>query len=208
MNIVFLGDSITDMNRNRDIVEEGWGWGSSYAFIVKAILDTEAPCQHHIYNRGNGGERITNMYARAKKDCWSLNPDVVSIMSGRNDFNEATGRNGIDIQRFKRTYEALIEETKEQFPNVKIIVVEPFILDGPATLPQKEETHRKMQDYSNASREVAEKCGVAFVSLQDKFNELAKQYEPTFWLYDGVHPTAAGSKIIADEWLKVYRTLF
>ncbi len=208
MNIVFLGDSITDMNRNREIVEEGWGWGASYAFIIKAILDTEEPCKHHIYNRGIGGERITYMYARAKQDCWALKPDIVSIMSGRNDFNEATERNGIDIQRYKRTYEALIEETKEQFPDVKIIVIEPFVLETPETENEKYENFRKMQDYSNASREVAEKCGVAFVPLQKRFSELAKKYGASFWLYDGVHTTAAGAKIMADEWLKVYRKFF
>ena len=207
MNIVFLGDSITDMNRNREIVEEGWGWGASYAFIVKALLDTEEPCRHHIYNRGIGGERITHMYARVKQDCWALKPDVLSIMSGRNDFNEATGRNGIDVERFKKTYRALIEETKEQFPNVKIIVIEPFVLDTPETESEKFEEFRKMSDYSDASREIAESCGAAFVPLQKKFDELAKQYGATFWLYDGVHTTAAGAKIMADEWLKVYKKI-
>ncbi len=206
MNIVFLGDSITDMGRDyqRDIC---WNFGSSYAFFVKGILDTEAPMEHKIYNRGIGGERITNMYARLKRDVWALEPDVLSIMSGRNDYNEATStdKNGIDILRYKKTYKAIIEETRMLFPNVKIIVIEPFILEGPATVGEDKLECKKMSDYSNASREVAEECGVAFVPLQNKFSELAEKYEPTFWLYDGVHPTVAGSKLIADEWLKVYR---
>ncbi len=208
MNIVFLGDSITDMNRSRDIVEEGWGWGASYAFIVKAILDTEEPCKYNMYNRGVGGERITHMYARAKQDCWALKPDVLSIMSGVNDYNEATGRNGIDIKRFKRTYEALIEETKEQFPDVKIIVIEPFVLDTPETVSHKTDEFRKLQDYCDAVKEIAEKCNVAFVPLQEKFTALAEKYGAKFWLYDGIHTSAAGAKIMADEWLKVYRNLF
>ena len=33
------------------------------------------------------------------------------------------------------------------------------------------------------------------------------QMPHTYWVYDGVHPTAAGNQLIADAWLKAAKVL-
>ena len=55
-------------------------------------------------------------------------------------------------------------------------------------------------------KKLAEEYGAAFVALQDKFDESAEKYGAVHYLYDGVHPDVAGGKLIAEEWLKVFRT--
>ena len=41
--------------------------------------------------------------------------------------------------------------------------------------------------------------------LQEKFIERADKYGVEPFLYDGVHPMIAGAKLIADEWLKLFK---
>jgi len=43
--------------------------------------------------------------------------------------------------------------------------------------------------------------------LQQKFNALCEKREASYWLWDGVHPTAAGHEVIARQWVKAYATL-
>ena len=42
------------------------------------------------------------------------------------------------------------------------------------------------------------------VERKEVFSSLANENGPEYYLYDGVHPTIAASKIIADEWLRVF----
>ena len=54
---------------------------------------------------------------------------------------------------------------------------------------------------------IAEDYDAAFVPLQQKFNALCEKREASYWLWDGVHPTAAGHEVIARQWVKAYATL-
>ena len=54
---------------------------------------------------------------------------------------------------------------------------------------------------------IAEKYGLVFVELQNKFDELTQQAEETYWLRDGVHPTPMGHEMIKREWIKAFEEL-
>ena len=54
------------------------------------------------------------------------------------------------------------------------------------------------------AKKIAEDYGAYFVPLQEKFDEATKECGTEPYLFDGVHPTAAGAKLIATEWLKVF----
>ena len=98
----------------------------------------------------------------------------------------------------------LIEDTKEQLPNVKFILCEPFVLKGSATDENYEE-FCEVKKYASVVKKLAEEYGISFVALQEKFDEVAEKYGAIHYLYDGVHPDLAGGKLIAEEWLKVFR---
>ena len=47
-----------------------------------------------------------------------------------------------------------------------------------------------------------------FVPLQAVFDEAKTQREPSYWIWDGTHPTEAGHALIAREFLKATKEIF
>jgi len=209
MKILFQGDSITDCGRSR---ENNINVGTGYALLVKSALGFEEPAAHEFLNRGISGNRIVDVYARIKKDIINLKPDVMSLLIGVNDVWHELGDdpNGVDNDKFFKIYCMLIEEIKEALPDLKLMILEPFCLAGTATTA----TEAKWQGFSTEvpkraamAKKVAEKYGITFIPLQEKFDKLCESAPADYWLIDGVHPTAMGHQMIAREWIKAYKTL-
>lgn len=194
---LFQGDSITDADRNRDDIEN---LGLGYPNIVASKYLSECVNEYKFINKGISGNRIVDLYARIKIDLINLKPDYLSILIGINDvWHEIQSQNGVDNEKFKRILSMLIEEIKEALPDIKIIMLEPFVLKGPATENNWDEFRTETALRSKSVKEVSEKYNLSFVSLQDKFDEATKNTETTYWLRDGVHPTPAGHGLIAKE---------
>lgn len=210
MKILFLGDSITDMSRNRETEFFYNSYGFAYPLFIEGELATKYPKQFEILNKGISGNRVVDLYSRIKIDCWNHKPDVVSIFIGVNDvwhgLFEGIG-NGVDIERFEKVYRMLIDDTKKALPCAKFILVAPFFLEGGATNERMDE-FVNIYKYADVVRKIANDYGFPIVDLQEKFTSLAKNNGASHYLYDGVHPTIAASKIIADEWLEVFNSHF
>ncbi len=148
-----------------------------------------------------------DIYARVKADCWNLRSDFVSVLMGVNDvWRELHYQNGVELNRFIRTYETLIDETGERFPDVKFMLMKPFILKGLAT-NEKYEEFLAIKEYAKAIKEIATRKNCTFIPLQEEFDRLAVAYGDEYLLSDGIHPHVVGSKGIADAWLKAFATL-
>ena len=210
--ILFQGDSITDCDRGRDWEHNEMGVG--YATMVAGALGAAAPYQYRFYNRGIGGNRIVDIYARIKSDIINLKPDYMSLLIGVNDvWHELDFQNGVDAEKFEMLYGLLIDEIKAELPELKIMILEPFVFPGSATASAddsgkyayfRKETELRAQ----AAMRVAQKYDLAFVPLQNIFDEAdADAPAPGYWLWDGVHPTAAGHELIKQEWLKAFELL-
>lgn len=203
MKILFLGDSITDVGRNR---EDPASLGAGYPLLVGARLGAETPGAFSFRNTGIGGDRSVDIYARIKKDCWNLKPDVISLLAGINDvWHELGDGNGVGEERFYRIYRMLAADTVERLPGVKLLLMEPFVLPGRGTEDGWEVFVREMPLRAKAVRQVAEEFGAAFLPLQGMFDEACKREKPSYWLMDGVHPTPAGHQLIADAWIEMFR---
>lgn len=202
---LFFGDSITDAWRGRDAEpNEVVIYGSGYVNRLAGDLMSESP-QNKVYNRGICGNRIVDLYARIKQDFWSIEPDCATILIGVNDvWHEVHDKNGVELDRFETVYRMLIQDTKVRFPEMRIILMEPFVLHGKSTTPWYEQ-FLKVLDYAKVVEKIAKEFSLEFVPLQQKFNELAAINGEEYYLGDGVHPTVVGAKVIADEWLKVYK---
>jgi len=195
--ILFQGDSITDAGRPRD--NDNY-LGMGYPEQLASQLGFENPGEYKFINRGISGNRIVDLYARIKCDIINLKPDYMSILIGINDvWHELSVENGVANEKFKKILSMLIEEVKEALPDIKIIMLEPFVLKGPATEEKWDEFYSETKLRAKSVKEVAEKYNLSFVPLQDKFEEATKNTETTYWLRDGVHPTAAGHGLIAKE---------
>ncbi len=207
MRILLTGDSITDMSRNRGFDNAYDSFGYGYPIFIKGELDISAPGEYTVINRGISGNRSLELYGRIKSDCIDLSPDVVSVLIGVNDvWHEINFGNGIDVDHYRTFYSMFIDETRAALPNVKFMLLEPFFLYGTAT-DGEFKRFADVYKYAEIVKDLAEEKDCAFVPLQARFDELAEKYGSGMWLYDGVHPAVGGAKVIADEWMKVFKTL-
>ncbi len=208
--ILFQGDSITDAFRNYDI---SYFSGSGYATMVKGELGYKYPEQYDFDNKGISGNRITDIYARIKPDIINLSPDYMSILCGVNDSGlEFAHKNGVSTEKFEKIYSMLIEEVTAALPNIKIMILEPFLLRNKTTEDaiyggSYENFRRDVEEKAAVAKKLAEKYNLAFVPLQAKFDEVYNPEAPNYWAFDGVHPTAAGHALIAKEWLKKFEEI-
>ena len=205
MKILFQGDSITDAGRARD---NDVNVGVGYPLLVKAMLGFELPGKYEFVNRGISGNRIVDVYARIKNDIINLKPDVMSILIGVNDvWHEIANQNGVCADKYFKIYDMLIDEVKTVLPDIRIMIMEPFALKGPATEENWEVFDAEVKKRAAMAKKISEKHNLTYIKLQNGLDKLSKNIETTYWLADGVHPTAMGHEYIKQEWIKAFKTL-
>ena len=208
MKIVFFGDSITDASRNRStetIDASRFGFG----FVMQTVgrLYEKSLTEYQVYNRGISGNRIVDLYARIKSDLWNLEPDLISILIGVNDvWHEIAWNNGVELDRFEKTYRTLIEETKQKLPNAKFILCEPFVLKGEAT-ELNFDKFLFVKEYAKVVKKLADEYGLYFLPLQEELEAVAEKVGANVVLRDGVHPTVQGAVVIAKQWMKLFNQI-
>ena len=199
--ILFQGDSITDAGR-------GDGLGVGYVNQVAAKLFYEAPGEYDIINRGISGNRVLDLYARWKIDCLNLKPDVLTILVGVNDvWHELLYDNGVDTEKFEKFYRMLLDETKQALPEVKLILMEPYVLYGTATAEKWESFEKEVAEKRAVVQKIAKEYKLPLVPLQQIFDDAVKTAPQGWWCEDGVHPNLAGAELIAQSWMKVFKEL-
>ena len=204
MKILFYGDSITDAGRNYDVQLPNQQLGRGYVSYAATRLFDEDLAAYDIYNRGVSGNRIVDLYARIKANCWNLEPDVLSILIGVNDvWHEVASRNGVELDRFENIYRLMLRETKERLPETKIMLCEPFVLLGSAT-EAAYDRFLEVKKYAEVVKKLADEFSATFVPLQAAFDDAGAKYGNAEILSDGVHPTLKGAVVLGNEWLKAF----
>ena len=204
---LFQGDSITDANRV-DENQDNFGLGCGYALLLASEVERNTKGKIKFVNRGNSGDRITDVYVRIKEDIINLKPDYMSILIGVNDVShELTQGCGVTPEKFSKIYSMLIEEIKEALPEIKIIILEPFVLKGSATTELWEQFNCEVRKLAKISKQVAEKYSLKFVPLQAEFDKVSSDGDTRYWSVDGIHPTAAGHQIIKEELQKAIKDI-
>lgn len=200
--VVFQGDSITDAGRNQALdVPPNQDLGHGYAGLTAAeLLENSPEKEWKFYNKGISGHRIVDLYARWKRDALNLRPAILSILIGVNDtWHEMHSKNGVELDRYEQFFRMLLDWTRKELPETKIILLEPYVLPFGAVQP---DWLPEMAERSRITREMAEEFGTAFAPLQTLLNDALKRAPQEYWLKDGVHPTLAGHKLISNAWLK------
>lgn len=203
MRIVFFGDSITDMEHKREEDLTVFSYGDGYPFFIEGELSTKFPKKFEIYNRGISGDKITALYAR-ERGIWNLKPDVFSVLVGVNDVFHKLWNGDTEPEIFDRTYRWIIRDVKKHCPDVHVILMEPFLLPGTLIGDSYEEMFPKVRELAAIVKRVAEEEGCGFVPLQEPFEKAAERVSADHWLYDGIHPSVAGAKMISDQWLAYF----
>lgn len=209
--ILFQGDSITDCSRDR---ESDLNIGRGYAHLVQAHLMAQEPYCYRFLNRGISGNRIVDLYDRMDRDMIDLKPDYMSILIGINGvWHEYAYRNGVSVRQFEEVYDRMVGRLHESLPELKLMILEPFVLPGTVTRsdaehPGRWEYFRTQCDLRRImARKIADRYEAVFVPLQKLFDRRNDGAPDGYWLHDGVHPSPAGHELIKLEWLKGFERL-
>lgn len=196
---LFQGDSITDAGRD-DENNDNFGLGCGYAFLLASEIERLHKGKIKFINRGKSGDRITDVYARIKEDIINLKPDYMSILIGVNDVShELTMNCGVSPKKFGMIYGMLIEEITEALPDIKIVILEPFVLKGVCTEKLWNEFDTEVRKLAEISKQTADKYNLDFIPLQNEFDKLSSDGDTRFWSVDGIHPTSAGHQVIKEK---------
>ncbi len=197
---IILGDSITDCSRNRDDIDS---MGMGYPAVVAATIGTQYPQKFRFINEGISGDRIVDVYSRIKRDILNQKPDYLSILIGVNDvWHELNDENGVAAPKFEKIYSMLIEEIKEELPEIKIFLLEPFVTPGTGTDKYIDTFRSEIKLRSEAVQRIADKYNLTFIPLQCVFDEAMTKAPASYWTRDGVHPSTEGHGLIANELIK------
>ncbi len=199
--LLFQGDSVTNAFRMPDEVSTAYQMGAGYAMIVAAHLMGTCPdLRLRCLNRGVSGNNVSDMAARWQEDCLALQPDILSILIGVNDTLQTISYGGDrPIALYEQEYRALLTRTRAALPAVRLILGESFLLPCGIITQAHLDDLRPRQEITRA---LAEEFGATFVPLQEAFLQAAAVTGPEYWLFDGIHPNAAGQWLIANAWLK------
>ena len=202
--VLFQGDSITDSGRNKEdtAFNTARNLGSGYPMLAgAALLNKFEALNLKIYNKGISGNKVYQLAERWDKDCIELKPDVLSILIGVNDiWHKLNGDYDGTIEIYRNDFTALLERTVKSLPNVKLIICEPFAVNGVKAVDDK--WYPEFYEYQKAASEIAKQFRATFIPFQKVFDEAQKRAPGSYWTGDGVHPTLAGAQLMAKAWMK------
>lgn len=201
--IIFAGDSVTDMGSNQPL-GEGLSdkVGRGYVRVVENMLAVWYPeLNFRITNAGTSGNTSRDLLARFERDVTSQNPDWVSICIGINDvwrqFDVPAILDAAVLpDEYERNVESMILAVKEKVKGIFILspyYIEPLIED-----PMR----RRMDEYGEICRRLAEKHGCEFVDFQRMFSDYCKYQHSSRLAWDRVHPNQMGATLMAREFLR------
>ncbi|MEM6316384.1 MAG: SGNH/GDSL hydrolase family protein [Bacteroidota bacterium] len=201
--ILFQGDSITDAGRNRGryYANDGGGMGSGYVRQTVTTLMGKHPQKGlRCYNRGISGHKVFQLANRWEDDCLQLQPDVLSILIGVNDFWHTLSHNYKGtVEVYEKDFRTLLDRTKKSLPDVQLIIAEPFVLRGTAIVEEK--WYPAFSAYQKVAQSIAKDHDATFIPLQSIFDKALEMAPVSYWCPDGVHPSMAGAYLMAEAWL-------
>lgn len=201
--LLFIGDSITDVGRNRNNPDS---LGKGYvALIAKALADRDDSERYQLINRGISGNRILDIAERWHADCVSLEPDVVTLLIGINDTWHNVGDETVfateaGAEQFEMHYRHLLASLRKK-SDARLILMEPFVFP----YPEDRKTWRvDLDPKQEIVKRLAEEFDAEWIGLDAYLNAIGAIDGYETLSNDGVHPTKEGHQLIADAWLKQF----
>lgn len=201
--IVFAGDSVTDAGRVKPLGEGLFdSLGQGYVRIFENLMCACYPeLRLRVTNAGVGGNTSNDLLSRFNSDVVDLNPDWVSICIGINDVWRqfdcpAIIDAQVDIEDYKNNVEQMILSIKDKVKGVFICT--PYYME-----PNRNDAMRvRMDEYSDACRELAKKYGCILIDFQAMFDKYLTIRHSACIGWDRVHPNGMAATLMAREFLK------
>jgi lysophospholipase L1-like esterase len=204
--VLFQGDSITYWYRKLDAMgsNDSQAMGSGYALLTASeLLNRHAEKNLKFFNKGISGNIVKDLEARWDADCLSLKPNVLSILIGVNDFSLKMREKKGSAGEYREAYQRLLDRTMSALPNVKLIIAEPFAING--LIHVNDTWFPGFDEYRQVAKETAEKYKAAFIPLHGIFQKALRAVPNPYWSGDGIHPSMAGAGLMSKAWLEVFR---
>ncbi|MDN5688142.1 MAG: GDSL-type esterase/lipase family protein [Brachybacterium sp.] len=198
--LLFIGDSITDCSRTED--PDGLGYG--YVRLLAEHFAAHEPTAR-VVNRGISGNKVDDLVGRFAPDCLEHDPQVVTIYVGVNDawhrFTQGEGQR-VSPQEFEEGYRFLLDQLSATRPAAPVLMVLPVAVDVSEEIAR---IHEDLDEKVRIIRDLAREFQHPVVDLEDMLQRAwAVGHTPPSIAEDGVHPTIAGHRLIADEWLATF----
>ena len=204
--ILFVGDSITDCNRNRAANIYAWAplqHGNGYVSDVEAELVCEyTDLQIGVLNMGISDNTIRDLKERWQTDVLDWQPDWVFVFIGINDVWKSfqypnVAHRWIQPEEYETTYRELLDQTVDKVKGV--ILVTPYYLETNRSDPMRV----RMEQFSDIVRDLAKEYGLRLLDMQKAWDVFLEKATTQQISYDRVHPNHVGHVFMAKQIMKL-----
>lgn len=223
--VLFIGDSITDgawgnskvwntPSEERNQTDMNHIYGHGYMMIAASHYQGLYPEQDFTFwNRGISGNTLNDIAARWEKDALSLQPDVISLLVGTNDVEQALNQGQvIDPQAWGQQLCSLFDRARLANPSVQFVLCTPFVAKAgrrgeESNYPQREQM---IASLTVVIQDIAQKYAAVVVPFSDLVAETISTHpeQPvSYWIWDGIHPTSAMHYRMATLWISATESL-
>jgi len=191
VNLLVLGDSLSDGGWERDPTGLGSAWPASLQRIAAGdgrLIE--------VVNRARGGSRSleTLVDYREAQDLSGF--DVVAVLVGANDLWRRwvpwAGHSSIDPDDYGRNLTKIVELARARGAH-QVWILTPCLLH---TEPDHE-WNRELGEYREVCSRVARSADCTLVPTGEEFEAALRANPAVKWTYDGVHPRPVGQERLA-----------
>ena len=216
--ILFIGDSVTDggwgrsggsalASSKRNLSDLNHIYGHSYMMLCAAYYESEYPdSDYHFFNRGISGDDLQRIEKRCKEDIIDMKPDVLSVLVGVNDVFYHIKNHPeapFDFSSWEKRFRNLLDSVRHYNPEVKLMLGTPFV--AKVGFIESDEEFSKYNGLICKLKDIVCRIAKDYTAVVVDYNNLFSSLggKGKHWIWDGVHPTAAGHKKMADLWISV-----
>lgn len=219
--ILFIGDSITDgawgnsgggakPSSERTLWDMNHIFGHGYMYLCAAhYLGCYPLQQYEFFNRGISGNTLEDLEKRWRDDVIKMDPDILSVLIGTNDVDVFLGSGEIDfdIEGWEKRYCGLLDAAFAMNSDLKLVLCAPFVANTGRM--RRSENYREREVLIRKCAEAIERIAKKYKAIYLPFNIMfetlinkSDNTQETYWIWDGIHPTAAGHWQMADMWIR------
>jgi len=195
--ILFIGDSITDCDRQGSAAP----YGDGYVSMTRNFLLARYPELHlRFVNKGIGGNTVRDLADRWERDVIAERPDWLSVKIGINDVwrgFRGNAHEAVPLEEYTTTLRELLVRTATE-TGARLIVMEPYMIERDRTNPMR----NRMDEFGAAARRLAAENNAVIVRTQAAFDTVLEHTNPGDWASDQIHPGAPGHAVIALAFLR------
>jgi len=219
LKIIFLGDSITEAgvyDKEVAIKYNGELIYPKHTGFITFLADSVTE-KTKLIGKGIGGDKVSDLLTRYKKDVIDLDPDIVFIYIGINDvWHKYDFGTGSDIDLYENGLRQIISEIQKN--GSKVVLCTPTVIGenyGDFTLANQyvelyrdakamESINNDLDAFSDIVRKLSSEYNTGLIDLRKIFMSYISENNPSnkpsgILTYDGVHLNDKGNKLIADQ---------